>query len=469
MRVWYSLSMQKSTFFTGIHLVFALLALVLFFAIANSVIHNGALTGFDIRIHNLVAVSRTPFWNNFFLFITYIGEWQVVVLGIIIVSFLLFAEQKYNYLAILLTSTIGGEILVWLIKHSVRRGRPPLLDMLISENDYSFPSGHAFVAFSFYVLLFYLWYRGTQKKTIKAGCIIASILVVSLIGFSRVYLGAHWPSDVFASWTLGFGWILIIITIAKANWRQTPLPFKKEKKLIQKCGVLLLTFWILFLCYFFSTHPYNISHAMAESFTILSKKDIPGDLFATLPRASETITGKPMEPISIVIIATPKILNQTFKQAGWSLIDNITIQTTERFTKAFILDKPYAQIPGAPAFWNTKPDDFAYGKFTLPPSLSQRHHIHFWKTPLILSDQRNIWFATAHFDKGFRFISGIGLPTHIIDPAIDKERDYVTRNLFATKNVQSLQEYQNVLATKGENQVGDTFFTDGKADIIFLK
>jgi len=459
--------MHKLKLFPTLSIFFSALSLILFFVIGQSVLNNGTLVAFDIRIHNLVAVSRTLFWNNFFLFVTYIGEWQVVVLGIIIVSLLLFLSKKYNYLITLLTSTIGGEVIVWIIKHSAQRGRPPFSDMLISEHDYSFPSGHAFIAFSFYALLFYIIYKNTENKLIKVATFAMSVLIVALIGFSRVYLGAHWPSDVFASWTLGFSWLLILITVFKIQ-RQTPLPHK-EKKLIQKYGILLFTFWILFLYYFFSTHPYDTPHTMAESFTILSKKNIPGNLFTKLPRASETITGKLMEPISIVIIATPEILSQTFQRAGWSLVDNIAIQTTERFTKALILDKPYSQIPGAPAFWNTKPDDFAYGKLTSPPSLSQRHHIHFWKTPFMLDDQRNIWFATAHFDKGFRFISGIGFPTHIIDPAIDKERDYVTQNLLATKNVQSFQEYQNVPATKGQNQVGDIFFTDGRASIIFLK
>ncbi|KKR05280.1 MAG: Phosphoesterase PA-phosphatase related protein [Parcubacteria group bacterium GW2011_GWC2_39_14] len=73
--------------------------------------------------------------------------------------------------------------------------------------------------------------------------------------------------------------------------------------------------------------------------------------------------------------------------------------------------------------------------------------------------------ATAHFDKAVSFkVKG-----HEIDPAIDKERDNVKKEIEATGLVNKIVEVQMVEPTLGQNQMGSNFFTDGKAYIVFLK
>jgi undecaprenyl-diphosphatase len=105
---------------------------------------------------------------------------------------------------------IGGYVVNYIMKLSFHRVRPPnpLIDKL---NNFSFPSGHATSAFIFYGLLSYLVWKTEIPKPYKY--IIGSFLILFslLIGFSRVYLRVHYPSDVLAGICIGFAWLLLTV------------------------------------------------------------------------------------------------------------------------------------------------------------------------------------------------------------------------------------------------------------------
>lgn len=105
---------------------------------------------------------------------------------------------------------IGGFVVNYFMKLSFHRVRPPhpLIDPL---HNFSFPSGHATSAFIFYGLLAYLIWKTNLSKPLKyiSGAIL--ILFSILIGFSRVYLRLHYPSDVLAGFCIGFAWLLLTI------------------------------------------------------------------------------------------------------------------------------------------------------------------------------------------------------------------------------------------------------------------
>lgn len=105
---------------------------------------------------------------------------------------------------------LGGFLVNYFMKISFHRIRPPhpLIDPL---NNFSFPSGHATSAFIFYGLLTYLIWKTRIRKIFKylAGCVL--ILFSILIGFSRIYLRVHYPSDVAAGFCIGFAWLILTV------------------------------------------------------------------------------------------------------------------------------------------------------------------------------------------------------------------------------------------------------------------
>lgn len=115
---------------------------------------------------------------------------------------------------------IGGFLINYVMKVSFRRIRPPhpLIDPL---HNFSFPSGHATSAFIFYGLLAYLLWKTELPRPVKyiAGTLL--ILFSLLIGFSRIYLRVHYPSDVAAGFCIGFAWLLLSIYIMEKLKKKT--------------------------------------------------------------------------------------------------------------------------------------------------------------------------------------------------------------------------------------------------------
>ncbi|HEX2359624.1 MAG TPA: bifunctional DedA family/phosphatase PAP2 family protein [Solirubrobacterales bacterium] len=112
------------------------------------------------------------------------------------------AGRRWNELAVLIAGVAVIAVMPDAIKAWTDRPRPP--GGLQSVESSAFPSGHAAHATLYTWLAVTLAWRIRPALTWRTGLIVAGILVTALIGFSRVYLQVHWPSDVWAGWALGF-------------------------------------------------------------------------------------------------------------------------------------------------------------------------------------------------------------------------------------------------------------------------
>ncbi|WP_413465972.1 phosphatase PAP2 family protein [Metabacillus litoralis] len=110
-------------------------------------------------------------------------------------------------------------MLVQLLKHTYQRERPSIIEV-IDAVGYSFPSGHAMVSLIFYGFLTYIMARKTSSKALKWSITsLASILVLS-IGLSRVYLEAHYPSEIVVGYLAGSVWLILnLITFEWVKWQ----------------------------------------------------------------------------------------------------------------------------------------------------------------------------------------------------------------------------------------------------------
>lgn len=95
-----------------------------------------------------------------------------------------------------------------ILKLIVRRARPTGF-RLIAETGYSFPSGHSMVSMAFYGYLIYLIYKNVRNKKLRWTLITSFSLLILIIGMSRIYLGVHYTSDVFAGFLFSLGYLVI--------------------------------------------------------------------------------------------------------------------------------------------------------------------------------------------------------------------------------------------------------------------
>jgi len=437
----------------------------------------------DLRILNIAISFRNPQLNQFMFFITTLGEKEVIISGTLAIGVYLYLLRRWRYLVSLLASVTLGEGFVWIVKQTVERARPPISISLLRESGYSFPSGHAFIAVAFYGLIAYFVYRAVKGKSklVRYLILVLFALFIGLIGYSRIYLGVHWPSDVLASYAAGAAWITVFITaleirrkFGKGIRQKDLLRMQYYNGNTKFYGFVLLILWLIFIGFFWKYQSNNTTFANTNNKGTpieinINQGDIPNKLFQNFPRVSETISGKPQEPINIIIIGNEEQLGLIFKQAGWIPCDKLNFKSIEKLIVATLANKPYPTAPGVPSIWDEKPNDTSFEKPTSANLVKERHHIHFWKTPFVFEGSKEVWFGTAHFDQSILIKSSIILPTHSIDPAIDKERDNVREDLVKTGLVESDLEFQLVDPTMGKNQVGDAFFTDGKAYVFYLK
>jgi undecaprenyl-diphosphatase len=152
-------------------------------------------------------IPQGPLWlQPAMLAITQLGSG--VFLAIVAVAFvLLFARKKqYRAAGLLAVAALGGLLILLSLKAGFARPRPMIVPHLLSVTEFSFPSGHAMMS-----AVIYLSIASLLAHSIKSGCrktamIVMALLLSGVIGFSRVYLGVHYPSDVIAGWSVGLAW-----------------------------------------------------------------------------------------------------------------------------------------------------------------------------------------------------------------------------------------------------------------------
>jgi undecaprenyl-diphosphatase len=169
-------------------------------------VNSGSTQAFDDAVLQWVANHRSPALEPVVLEITFLGTGTVVMM-IVAVSALFLWLTTHRYSAILLIiATFGGILLNNLLKMGFGRPRPQLFDWGTHVVSSSFPSGHAMSAAVVYGTVAYLAARLQKRHWHRVVTMLCAVVLIALIGFSRLYLGVHYPSDVIAGVIIGLAW-----------------------------------------------------------------------------------------------------------------------------------------------------------------------------------------------------------------------------------------------------------------------
>ena len=188
--------------------------LLLLFIIIMVLVLLGYTTSIDNYVYKLVTSNMTDGKNNFFKFITILGSTKYMIcMCIVFLIICVLTNKKWlglNIILGLITSTIFNNV----IKIIVCRERPSVLK-LVNETTYSFPSGHTMAATMLYGILIYYVYNSKLNKYIKILLITLLSLLILLIMISRIYLGAHYVTDVVAGLFLSSFLLLVLLIVNK--------------------------------------------------------------------------------------------------------------------------------------------------------------------------------------------------------------------------------------------------------------
>ena len=164
---------------------------------------------------------RGPWWmHEAAADLTSLGGISVLALFAAIAFGFLLIQRKRLSAVLLLVGLAGGVALSEGLKAVFERARPPLEYQAVETLNASFPSGHALLSAVFYLTLGVMLTRAFSKRRLKAFVLGSAMLIAMLIGLTRIYLGAHWATDVFAGWSVGAAWAMSLWLVAYAVERR---------------------------------------------------------------------------------------------------------------------------------------------------------------------------------------------------------------------------------------------------------
>ena len=169
----------------------------------------------DLAIFDRLESWTSPGANKSMLFITFLGKHQFLIPANLLLIFYFLLVRHQNWFSIrIATIALSSLLLMFLLKYLFRRKRP-LSPLLEAAKGLSFPSGHAIMAVTFYGLLIYIVLYSVDVTWLKYMLTLLLLLLIILIGFSRIYLRVHYSSDVMAGFIIGLLWLLISLSVLK--------------------------------------------------------------------------------------------------------------------------------------------------------------------------------------------------------------------------------------------------------------
>lgn len=140
--------------------------------------------------------------------ITSLGSIILVVITTAVTAGYLFLDHKRGVAGLMLLAVGGGIALNNLLKLVFARERPNVVTSLVRVFTTSFPSGHATLSATAYLTIGALLSRASPSLALSVYLMAFAMFLTALIGFSRIYLGVHYPTDVLAGWCIGAAWAI---------------------------------------------------------------------------------------------------------------------------------------------------------------------------------------------------------------------------------------------------------------------
>lgn len=186
-------------------------ALVFVGILAAGIQYGARFVSADLMIVRGVHEGAIPGITQLVLEASDLGGTTVALTLMILAAAGLLATRHWHASFALVVSVLGTQAIVHLIKGTVERSRPPSTASQVEAAGYSFPSAHSATSVALYGMLALIAVAHMQGRARRWACLMLAG-VIALVGATRIYLGAHYPTDVLAGWLLG-------AVVALATWR----------------------------------------------------------------------------------------------------------------------------------------------------------------------------------------------------------------------------------------------------------
>ena len=202
--------------FLGLYLTLGVIAVIvatwIFIAIAEDVVTGDPLVVVDARFSNWLHEHAVQPLTKLMLLVSMVHAPLGITIMTLAVSAWLWRRRLYYWVLRIMLSVFGGMLLNVLLKHIFRRPRPHFANPIVTLTSYGFPSGHTMMATVFYGSLCAFAISRTSSWRWRAVEIFIALFMIALVGFSRIYLGVHYLSDVLGAIAEGLAWLALVLT-----------------------------------------------------------------------------------------------------------------------------------------------------------------------------------------------------------------------------------------------------------------
>lgn len=352
-----------------------LITIPAFFFIVGEIAPGEPLVLSDAAIHNLFDGLRTPLGDRIMVFITLLGDGQIITITTCVVVGYLFLRKAWRRGIAVLIAMASTSVFVPLFKVAMERFRP--INIYAGADAYSFPSGHATLNAVLFGLIAVLVAHDRSRWT-KAGVFSLTVAYVLLIGFSRVYLGAHWASDVLAGLLFGLAMVSAFAFLFGSI---------HDEKVGR--GVLAVLTVVVLACAGTWHISRDFSSALVKyrprvEMTVLTYNNWLTDGWAKVPLQRISLNGKIKEPLTIQYAGNPANLAARFEAEGWHQPPHWSFLSAV----GFIMGKtPPDKLPTFPRTQNGWAPDLVLIKDTPPDAKGDgsRWVLRLWPTTYVLS------------------------------------------------------------------------------------
>lgn len=170
-------------------------------------IHGHDIIHFDHHVISFVQAMESAWLTSIMKLLSFIGSAPVIIVFSLFVLFFLYKVLKHRYELILFIAVMAGSpFLNGILKEWFERARPDF-HRLVDISGYSFPSGHAMNAFTFYGMVTFLLWRHIPVRRGRTALLLFSGVMIFGIGLSRIYLGVHYPTDIIGGYFASATWL----------------------------------------------------------------------------------------------------------------------------------------------------------------------------------------------------------------------------------------------------------------------
>ena len=363
----------------------------LFLGVLEDVISRDPLVQADMSVYQLLQDIRSQPMDWLMVMVTEMGSIGVMLPLIVVVLAWLAWRRSWTTAAYWVGVSSFGELLVLLLKYTLGRHRP-VENMYAGLEQFSFPSGHVTVSTVLMAFLAFLLSRG-QTRPLRAVIALTTGAFIALVAFSRLYLGAHWLSDVLGGMSLGLAWVgFVAMGYSQRVIREDIAP----RALMLVVAATLVTFGGLWI---HARAPEDLArYAIPSQVRLTSDDEWINGVWQQLPARRLEPAGDPEEPFHLQWACSETAIANELKATGW--------QDAPAWTWKSALGSlaPHAKIQDLPVLPRFNQGDRAELVYVKASSerLGERAVLRLWRSHLETASpgttNRPIWYGAVYLE-----------------------------------------------------------------------